>query len=87
MMQKSTPGITPLKSMYIPVTRKNRCEEEEEEEEEAGEGEYLVILVKITIFSQSKNTIGRYTLYMKDIVGFDCAQNSITQGRHNGKFL
>ena len=82
MMQKSTPGVTPLKSMYIPVTRKNRCEEEEE-----GEGEYLVLLVKITIFSQSKNTIGRYTLYMKDIVGFDCAQNSITQGRHNGKYL
>ena len=67
--------------MYIPVTRKNRCEEEE------GEGEYLVLLVKITIFSQSKNTIGRYTLYMKDIVGFDCAQNPIIQGRHNGKYL
>ena len=81
-MQKSTPGVTPLKSMYIPVTRKNRCEEEEE-----GEGEHLVLLVKNTIFSQSKNTIGRYTLYMKDIVGFDCAQNSITQGRHNGKYL
>ena len=59
MMQKSTPGITPLKSMYIPVTRKNRCEGEE------GEGEYLGLLAEITIFSQSKNTIGRYTLYVK----------------------
>ena len=46
-MQKSTPGVTPLKSLYIPVTRKKLCEGEEK-------GGYLVLLVKITVFSQTK---------------------------------
>ena len=45
VMRKWTPGVTPLKSTYVPVTRKKWCEQEE--------GKYRNILVKITIIDRT----------------------------------
>ena len=58
MMPKSTPGVTPLKSTYVPVTCKNQCEE----------GEDRIPLVKIAFFfavEKIENTIQKSTLRVK----------------------
>ena len=57
-MQKSTPSVTPLKSIYGPVARKNWYEEEgvgEEGVQGEREGKDRIVLVKIAPYWQSKN--------------------------------
>ena len=50
MMQKSTPGVTPLKSIYGLETCENRCAEEG-----GGEGADRVFLVRIAFFGSRKS--------------------------------
>ena len=62
MMQKSTPGVPPLKSIYVSVTSKNWCEEEGEE------GKYRILFFKIALFDSQKigKTMEKSTPHVKD---------------------
>ena len=50
MKQISTPGVTLLKSIYVPVTRKYRCERGEEAEEK-----YWILLVTIALMPPARS--------------------------------